>query len=143
MATWPGYSAGLSVTPASTIRWGTGNTMASAIVVSIDEHEKVDPIYIEQGDGVEATRFLVKHGKVWDITVIDSGAAFNSPPTVGSTVSLPDLCTGTGTGNTMTVTSLTAMVIDNNYKAARKVEGQRTIRVEYINLADGGTGPTV
>lgn len=139
---WPTYSAGVSATPSgTTIRWGTGNFYQTAIVVSVDEREKVDPIYIEQGDGVEATRFMIKHGKVWDVTCIDSGTAFNSPPAVGSVVVVKDILFGTGAGNNMSCTTYSAVCVDNNYKAARKTEGQRTLRLEYLTIADAGTLP--
>lgn len=142
--TWPSYSTGVSVAPSgTTIRWGTGNAISSTIVVSIDEREKVDPVYIEQGDGVEATRFLIKHGKVWDVTCIDSGTAFASPPDVGDVVIVKDILYGTGNGAAMTVNAISAVCVDNNYKAARKTEGQRTLRLEYLTIADAGTLPEV
>lgn len=135
---WPAVSAGVTVQPSgSTIRWGTGNTIASTIVLSVDERQKTDKIYVEQGDGVEATRFIVNHGKVWDVTCIDSGVAFSTPPTVGGTIALVDIVAGTGATAQMTANSYTATVIDNNYKAERKVEGQRVISCEYLTLIDG------
>jgi hypothetical protein len=138
MATWPSVSAGVTVQPSgSTIRWGTGNTIASTIVLSVDERQKTDKIYVEQGDGVEATRFIVNHGKVWDITCIDSGIAFSTPPTVGGTITLIDIIAGTGSGASMTANSSIATVIDNNYKAARKVEGQRVISCENLTCIEG------
>ena len=140
---WPAVSAGVvTVQPSgSTIRWGTGNTIASTIVLSVDERQKADKFYIEQGDGVEATRFIVNHGKVWDVTCIDSGVAFSNPPTVGGTITLVDIIAGAGAGAAMSANSFVATVIDNNYKAARKVEGQRVIACEYLTLIEVGSGP--
>ena len=52
-----------------------------------------------------------------------------------------DIVAGTGATAQMTANSYTATVIDNNYKAARKVEGQRVISCEYLTLIEGGSGP--
>jgi hypothetical protein len=138
---FPVLSAGVILAPAnSTVRWGTGGALVSAIVISIDEDEEVDIDYVPQGDGVKAIRVTTKHGKRWNITCVDTGLAFNTPPAVGTTVLVvTDMIAGTGAGYQMTANRYNAAIISNNYRAGRKVEGQRTLQVENLTLIDSQT----
>lgn len=142
---WPVLSAGYFVAQDGTlVVWGTDGilqtpTPASGtfagtgfyIVVSCDEAEKVDLDYGENGTGIEIRRTILKHGKRWNLTVIDDVTL--TPPSVGATVSVIDIIGGT---NGTVGTIKTATVIDNSYRAAQKQPGQRVLQVENLTLVD-------
>ncbi len=139
---WPVLSSGVTPTPSgTTVRWGTGNAIAATTVISMSASEKVEVDYVPQGDGVQATRFVTKHGHKWNVTCVDDGRSFNTPPSVGSAITIVGAHLGTGNSAAMTANTYAAVVIDNDYQAARKVEGQRVIQCEFLTLADGGSGP--
>lgn len=116
-----------SPAPASGTFAGTG----FYIVVSCDESEKVDLDYGENGTGIEVRRTILKHGKRWNLTVVDDVTM--TPPSVGSTVTVIDIIGGTtGTVGTTKV----ATIIDNSYRAAQKQPGQRVMQVENLTLVD-------
>jgi len=131
---WPSYnSTYTNIAGTTTIRWGTDNAWAAAataVVISADSAEEIEKMYLENGEGLRATRILMKHGKTWDFTVQDDTSLFASGPNVGQELVVTNFLNG---GNTA---SVKAMVVDANYRAARKQEGQRVLRLEIMNLID-------
>jgi len=131
---WPNVANVGLLTGVTTIRWGTTHAWApntSAIVISADSAEETEKIYLEQGEGLRATRIILKHGATWDFTIQDDSGAFPSGPNVGQNVVVTNFLGGGGNA------SVNAVVVDDNYRAARKQEGQRVIRLEIMNLIDG------
>ena len=157
----PTVSTGYISTGITSVIWGTDGTLLTPapgggyagtgfyIVDSIDESEKVDLDYGENGTGVEARRTIIKHGKRWNLTVQDDSNM--PPPTVGGNVVVLDLllspntgATGFGPGVSNTIsgqktTAFTAVIISNDYRAARKQAGQRILQVENLTLVDSQT----
>lgn len=143
--TFPALSTGYSTAQDGTlVVWGTDGILQSPapssgtfagtgfyIVVSCDETEKVDLDYGENGTGIEIRRTILKHGKRWNLTVIDDVTM--TPPAVASTVVVIDILQGS-TGTTGTIK--TAVVIDASYRAAQRQPGQRVIQVENLTLVD-------
>jgi len=132
---WPNIQSDYTnIAGTTTIRWGTEHAWApasTAIVLSADEAEDVEKIYLEQGEGLRATRILLKHGHTWDFTVQDDSTIFATGPNVGQTVVVTNfLIGGTNASNS-------GVIVDANYRAARKQEGQRVLRIELMNLVDG------
>lgn len=129
---WPNVNTGnVNIAGTTTIRWGTGHAWApstSAVVLSADSAKDVEKIYLEQGDGMRATRVLINQGQTWDFTVQDdSGIAW---PNVAEQVIVVSFLGGTSNY------AYKGCVVDNNYRAARKQEGQRVIRIENMTLID-------
>lgn len=130
---WPANNSNYSAAGVTTIRWGTSGAWvpnASAVVISADQAAEVEKIYLEQGDGLKSTRILLNQGKNWDFTIQDDTGVFSSPPSVGDNVVVVNFL-GNGTNYTYK-----GIIIDNNYRAARKQEGQRVLRVESLTLVD-------
>lgn len=114
----------------TTLVWGTGNAINSNyIVISIDESEKVEQYYVENGTGIEAARILLNQGRRWNLTCIDNSSV--TPPTTGSTVTL-----WTHTLGNSAAATASAVVINNDVRAARKTEGQRVLQCENLTLVD-------
>lgn len=147
-ATWPSLSAGYSVQQDGTlVVWGTDGIIQLPvpaagfaatgfyIVVSCEETEKVDLDYGENGTGIEIRRTILKHGRRWNVTVIDD-VTF-TPPLVGTTITIVDILAGTTSGNA--ASAKVATVIDNSYRAAQKQPGQRVLQVENLTLVDAQT----
>lgn len=144
----PFLSAGYSTAQAGTlVVWGTDGLLQSPapslgtyagtgyyIVISLDEQQKVDLDYGENGTGIEIRRTILVHGKRWNLTVIDDAQMV--PPPVGSTVLVVDILAGPTAVNGTTYTTKTATVIDNSYRAAQKQPGQRVLQVENLTLVD-------
>ncbi len=133
---WPTNNSNYSATGVTTIKWGTGGAWANAptaIVISADQAREVEKIYLEQGDGLKSTRILLNQGTNWDFTIQDDSTIFASPPNIGENVVVANFL-GTGANYTYK-----GMIIDSNYKAARKQEGQRVLRVENLTLIDTTT----
>jgi len=149
-ASYPTLSTGYSTAQDGTlVVWGTdgilqtplpiSGTVAGTgfyIVVSCDESEKVDLDYGENGTGIEMRRTILKHGKRWNLTVIDD--LNMTAPSVGTTVTVIDIIAGGSipSGGSATYTIKTATVIDASYRAAQKQPGQRVIQVENLTLVD-------
>lgn len=130
---WPTVNSNVNIAGVTTIKWGTGGAYApagAAIVISADEAQDVEKLYVEQGDGLRATRMLLSHGWTWDFTVIDDSSAFATGPNVNDQVTVVHFL-GTGANHTFKGT-----IIDNNYRAARKQEGHRVMRIEIMKLID-------
>lgn len=124
-------NTGFQVDGITTLVWGTGNAIGgSFIVVSIDESQKVEQYYVENGTGVEAARILLTHGIRWNFTVIDDTTM--TPPTVGSSVTI-----WRHTSSNNANLTAAATVINNDFRAARKTEGQRVVQVERLTLVEG------
>lgn len=132
---WPVRSSTDNVTGVTTIRWGTQGACNSAIVISADQAQEVEKIYLEQGEGLKATRIMLKQGQTWDFTFQDDSTVFATPPKVGDVITVTDFM---GSNNAAT-TGWFGTVVDNNYRTARKQEGQRVIRVENLILIDTQT----
>jgi hypothetical protein len=122
-------NTGYQINGITSLVWGTGNAMGSYIVVSVDESQKTEQYYVENGTGIEAARILLTHGTRWNVTVIDDSAI--TPPVVGGTVTIWTH----STGNSASATA-TAMVISNDVRAARKTESQRVLQVENLTLVN-------
>lgn len=132
-------STGYQLNGITTLVWGTGGSLRSPkptagfagegyyTVRSIDQADKVDPIYGENCTGVEAWRVLILHGKRWNLTVQDDTTM--SAPTTGSNIVIVDFIDGAAT-------SLNAMVISNDYRAAQRQPGERVLQVENLVLVD-------
>lgn len=115
----------------TTLVWGTGNSINSGyIVVSIDESEKTETYYVENGTGIEAARVMLNQGRRWNVTCIDDNSI--SPPVFGSTVQLWTHSLQSSNANALA----TAVVINNDVRAARKTEGQRVLQCEKLTLVD-------
>lgn len=134
---WPTITtAQNNIAGTTTIKWGTGGAWAaaaSAIVISADQAEDVEKQYIEQGEGLRATRILLKQGRTWDYTIIDDSTVWAAGPNVGDLVVLTHFL---GTGANFTYKGI---ITDNNYRAARKQEGHRVLRCENMTLIDTTT----
>lgn len=139
MSLGPIVSAGTELDGITTLVWGTAGSLITPapaagyagegfyIVESVDEAEDAEKIHGENGTGIKAWRMLLKHGKIWNITVTDDTTM--TAPSVGSTVTVLDFL-----GNK--TLSYVAVVTDNNYRAARKQPGQRVLQVENLTLID-------
>jgi hypothetical protein len=125
----------------TTLRWGTRGMFANAIVESADETEETDKHYVDQGDGVHATRFLIKQGKSYTFTVVDDSAVFTgvgTNPVSGTNVAITEmLASGTN------VVRAYGTVITDNYNASKGAEGKRVIHVENMVLIDSQAAPSV
>lgn len=131
---WPNVNTGsINIAGTTTLRWGTGHAWApntSVVVISADSAKEVEKIYLEQGDGMKATRVTIMQGQTWDFTVQDdSGVTW---PNVAEEVNVVSFIGGTANY------AYKGFVVDTNYRAARKTEGQRVIRLENMTLIDKG-----
>lgn len=116
----------------TTLVWGTGNSINSGyIVVSIDESEKTETYYVENGTGIEAARVMLNQGLRWNVTVIDDNSI--APPTFGSTVQLWRHSDQSSNSNLR----VDCIVINNDVRAARKTEAQRVLQCERLKLVEG------
>ena len=126
-----------------TIRWGTRGLSTTAIVESCDEEYDVDKIYVENGSGVRATRFLIIQGKTYNFTVADDTAVFTGAaiPTPGQNIGVVDMWLSNGASVLVGYGTL----INPRYNAARKTEGKRVLTLENMvmidNQATGATRP--
>lgn len=127
----------------TTLVWGTGgalraiNGVNSAVnafagegfytVESVDEAQDVDPKHGTNGTGIKSWRMLLIHGKKINITVQDDTTMI--PPAVGQTVTIIDYLLDK-------TTTLICKIIDNNYRAAKEVPGQRILQAENLTLVD-------
>ena len=113
----------------TTIRWGTdgflkdaglaGGLNTGAIVVSCKQSRRVSEMQIENNSGFEAVEIILIQGQDYDITCIDDSA--NTWPDTGGKLLLqgPD-----------DQAPIEFLVVDDNYAAERKKEGQRTIKAK-------------
>lgn len=135
MAWPPSYSAAFQGRGLTTVKWGTegiftGNPNSldgSYIVKSLRSTDIFETIYIEQGSGLRATRIGLIQGREMEMTVVDDSSLV--PPSYNDQLSLIDTLSGT---------VMTFSLIDNNYNAARKQEGERVLRVVFDTLIEGG-----
>ena len=144
----PTLSTGFSAAGITTLVWGTDGLLQSPspganyagtgyyIVESVDESEKAEQVYGENGTGIEAWRVNLRHGVRWNITVQDDVQW--AAPVVGSTVNLVDLVLSTTSNSSINGTRkvYTGVVLSNDYRAARKQAGHRVIQVENLTLVD-------
>lgn len=140
----PAYSAAFIADGVNTVKWGTDGIMANTApngngsggsfgfytLVSVDPTDVIETIYIEQGTGFRSTRIKLWQGREVAITVIDDTNM--TPPAPNRTIQIID---------PLSSNLLTFSVVENNYRAARKVEGQRVIRAVYDTMIEGGGSP--
>jgi hypothetical protein len=141
-------SAGFTQGPGgvTTIIWGTSGLLRSPApssntfagegfytVLSVDQSEKAEQVYGENGTGIESWRVNLKHGSRWNVTVQDDSSM--TPPTVGTSVSIVDMVNGFAH-------AYSAVVLSGDYRAARRAAGERVIQVENLTLVDSQT-PTI
>lgn len=107
--------------------WGTDGIYASVIVKSIRSMQMIEEIKIENGSGLTATQVLLNDGNDVEITVVDDRSV-TFPASNGLLVLLDPLPTGAGG------TSTTYQVVNNNYNAARKQEGERVLTAKKYTL---------
>jgi hypothetical protein len=147
MNAWPpvsGTTTGYDVDGAvpSSIRWGTDGLLQSptpsgggyAVVNRLSERELVDIERLPNGTGVNVLRVRIKQGGQWTVTVRDNQTV--TFPKIGGTVSVVDAAGHLGTlGLTYTAT-----VVENDYEAALKQPGERTLLVEKLTLIETSSG---
>ena len=130
-STWPPVTGdtGFTVDTASldprptTLAWGTDflyQNGQAVIVKSMRSSRMIEEIRIENGTGLTATDVILNDGDQVEITVIDDRAV--PFPDSGDTVTLFNPITESGSPDTELF-----LVINNDYNAARKVEGERVL----------------
>jgi len=88
----------------------------------------VEEIKIENGTGLTSEQIMLVDGEEIEITVVDDrNIAF---PQATNTITLLSPITNTGTVSSNT----TYQVVNNNYNAARKQEGERVILAKKYTL---------
>lgn len=131
---WPTItSAQDNIAGVTTIRWGTGGSFPSAqtaVVISADQDVDTEAIYLENGEGLKATRVLLQHGFKWNYTIQDDSSLFPSGMNVNDQVIITHFI-GSGVNYVKKGT-----IVNTNYRAARKQEGHRVIQVDSITLID-------
>ena len=128
---WPNNPAGqYTANGVVSIKWGT-HGMMSYVVKSVSSKDIIERIPIENGTGLIATKVLLWQGREVDITIIDD-PNITTPPGPDTTVTLID---------PMHNTSTAFRVIDNNYNAGRKQEGERVIKAEILWTRDSANVP--
>lgn len=150
---WPpnttGSTVGLKLEGVTTLRWGTEGLLQSPqvasgsfyVVMRFAQSAKQEVGYLENGNGVQSTRFRITHGHQWDVTVRDDSRM--TPPKNGDTCVVTDgggivPCASPTAGNVFT-----CAVIDSNYEASPKNPGERVLRVEALLLIEGTAGVLV
>ena len=135
---WTTSNGNVTVAGVTTIRWGTRGMFGTAIVESATEVADIEKIYVEQGDGMRATRFLLMQGHTYDFTVADDSSIFTGAnnPSSGSNLAITEMLS---TGSS--VTRAYGTVVGLDYNAAKKVEGKRIIRLENMVLIDSQSAP--
>ena len=133
--TWPNNAAGYSASgqKSTTLKWGTQGMFSTAICISSDSADEVERIYLEQGDGLKATSILLKQGRNWHYTIQDDSSAFATAPAIGDDITVTDIL---GSGSSTIAYTYKAKIVDNNYRGARRQEGQRVIQCESLTLID-------
>jgi hypothetical protein len=147
MNVWPpvsGTTNGYEVDGAAptSIRWGTDGLLQSptqsgggyAVVNRMSEKELVEVSKWPNGTGIDVLRVRLKQGTSWTITVRDN--ALVTWPKIGQTVLVVDMLGAIGTLGLR----YTATVVENDYEAALKQPGERTLLVEKITLIETGAG---
>lgn len=128
---WPNNPSGqYTANGVASIKWGT-HGMMSYIVKSVSSKDIIERIPIENGTGLIATKVLLWQGREIDITLIDD-PNITTPPGPDTVVTLID---------PMSNVSTNVRVIDNNYNAARKQEGERVIKAEVLWTRDNVAVP--
>lgn len=138
---WVSGTSNVSIMGVTTIRWGTRGMFGSAIVESADEAEDTEKYYVDQGDGMHASRILIRQGHSYDFTVVDDSAIFSNSsfiPVSGSNVAITEML---ATGST--IVRAYGTYISGNYSAAKKTEGKRIMHIENMILIDSQGAPSV
>lgn len=147
---WPTTGAGTLAggylaTGATTIRWGSKETVTSiagtanngtsvGIVTRINQRSLVDNVKLPNGDGLTSTRVQIIDGQLWDVTIRDDTAL--GLPRIGAAVVIVDMG-----GHISTVgLKYTGTVTDNGYDTASKQAGERTFSVESLILIESQIG---
>lgn len=135
---WPLTSNGNNVLisgTTTTIVWGSGSfaqgSLAGYIVKNMKASERNEQIKIEQGAGLTAVNVLLTDGRAYEVTVVDDTNV--TPPFGGSNVNviIPNL---KGPNAGLSTSFEFGIVINNDYNAARKVEGERVLLINTFNL---------
>lgn len=111
----------------TTIAWGTDGICSGVIVISFESNLMTEEIKIDNGTGLTAALIGLNDGTEGIMTVVDDRAL--TFPDWMSTITLIDP-RPTGAGGTSTL----FQVIQNNYRSARKQEGQRAMLVRKYTL---------
>jgi hypothetical protein len=133
-SSWPpvstGPGTGFTVNTAfldgrpTTIAWGTDFLYEGVIVKSMRSSRMIEEIRIENGTGLTATQILLNDGDQVEITVIDDRSI--DFPDSGETISLLNpIDTASSLSNPADQELF--IVVNNDYNAARKVEGDRVL----------------
>lgn len=120
------YIAKIGTLP-TTIAWGTDGIYSGVIVLDFRSKLMTDHINIANGTGLTATLISLNDGTEGEMDCIDDRSI--TFPDWMATVTLYDP-RPTGAGGTSTL----FQVMDNNYNAARKQEGRRTMMVRKYTL---------
>ena len=132
--------------------WGTDalGTTLGYIVVSANPKQRSETIGTEQGSGFTAVITQLVDGIDYAITVEEDLTIV--PPHVGSVVILDNIfVAGTALGNVapfgnVAIGNGNFVVVDNDFKGARKEVGQRVILAKaYVAIAalNGGGNPAI
>lgn len=145
MNVWPptsGVTTGYEVDgdlPTS-IRWGTDGLLSVpsltsvAVVMRMNEKELVDVTKLSNGTGIDNVRVRLKQGTQWTVTVRDNQEL--TFPKIGGSVTIVDAQGSIGTLGFQYV----ATVVENDYEAALKAPGERTLLVEKLTLIETASG---
>ena len=141
-----GGSSGYTIAGVTTLLWGTDGLLKSPapssgsfagtgfyIVESVDPSVKSEPIWGENGTGVEVWRVILLHGGRANIVVQDDTQM--TPPQIGQTLVLNDsgLCIP---GNSVRTNSYQMVVLNSSVRFVRKGAEMRTLEVENLTLVD-------
>lgn len=152
---WPATSAnvGYLVQGISTIKFGTEGILQLPIpaagsfftVTKATQKQLVDNIKLPNGVGPTATRVQIVDGTQWNLTVRDDSRMI--PPQIGSTWTLVDIGNmipigGVPPNNTNANSVYVCTIVENDYEAAIKTPGERTVTVEMLTLVEASAaGP--
>jgi hypothetical protein len=111
----------------TTVAWGTEGLYSGVIVKSLRSSRMIEEIKIDNGTGLTTTQILLNDGDEVEITVVDDRNV-NFPDSGNVITLLNPLPNGAG------ATSENFQVVNNNYNAARKTDGERTLLVKKYSL---------
>jgi hypothetical protein len=126
---WPAPSAGYQARGSlpTTIAWGTDGVYAGVIVKSVRAMRMIEEIKVENGTGITATQVLLNDGDQVEITVVDDRSV--SFPDSGGLLTLINPISGVASPPTEIF-----QMINNDYNAARKQEGERVFLAKRYTL---------
>lgn len=129
---WPAPGSGFQVNVGqlpTTIAWGTDGMLPGVIVKSMRSSRMIEEIKIENGTGITSTQILLHDGDQVEITVVDDRAILTWPD-AGTVITLINpINIGVSLGGTENF-----VVVNNDYNAARKQEGERVFLCKAYKL---------